>query len=267
MQTSDTATAEQIAALEGVVPELARLGNLLAEGTQAQVAALERFAAEPGLKRLHALIEEQRTVFDALDFLRLSSDEEFHSNFLAWLLDPRESHGIRECFLVNFLQETGAPLELQASDWTRAIVVREWANQVEGQDGRLDILILNEPECALCAIENKIWSWEHSEQLTRYRKALEERYPQWRKHCVFLSPRGTLPYREEEQKYWTAADYKIVLQLVEQTISNTANPVKEDVRVFLATIRHYPTEEHRAGRQYQHRRTGPQNLPGTPGGD
>ena len=241
MQTRDTAAAGQAAALEDVVPELERLRKLLAGENQAQIAALERFAVEPEVKRLRVLIEEQRAEFDALDFLRLSSDEEFHSNFLAWLLDPLESHGFRERFLSNFLRETGAPSKVQASDWTRAIVIREWANQVDGQDGRLDILILNEPECTLCAIENKIWSSEHSDQLMRYRKALEERYPQWHRHYVFLTPRGTLPYREEEQKYWTATDYKVVLQLVEQTISNTANPVKEDVRTFLrqyaATLR------------------------------
>ena len=233
MQTNNAETAEQIAALESVVPELERLGNLLADGNQAQAAALERFAVEPDLKRLRDLIEEQRAEFDALHFLKLSSDEEFHSNFLAWLLDPKQSHGLGDYFLRSFLLQTGAQAAVHTIDWSGTSVHREWVNEVDGQWGYLDILVLNQAEEFFCAIENKIWSWEHSEQLTRYRKALKERYPQWRKHHVFLSPRGTLPYREEEQKYWTASDYKIVLQLVEQAISNTANPVREDVRAFL----------------------------------
>ena len=233
MQTNNAETAEQTAALESVVPELERLGNLLADGNQAQAAALERFAVEPDLKRLRDLIEEQRTEFDALHFLKLSSDEEFHSNFLAWLLDPKQNHGLGDYFLRSFLLQTGAQAGTNNIDWSGTSVHREWVNEVDGQWGYLDILVLNQAEEFFCAIENKIWSLEHSEQLTRYRKALEERYPQWRKHHVFLSPRGTLPYREEEQKYWTASDYKIVLQLVEQTISNTANPVREDVRAFL----------------------------------
>ena len=179
------------------------------------------------------LIEEQRAEFDALDFLNLSNDEEFHSNFLAWLLDPKQNHGLGDCSLQPFLLQTGDQAECHAINWSGTSVHREWANEVDGQWGYLDILVLNHSGEFLCAIENKIWSWEHSEQLTRYRKALEECYPHWRRHYVFLSPRGTLPYREEEQEYWTAANYKIVLQLVEQTISNTANPVKEDVRAFL----------------------------------
>ena len=233
MQTNEPETAEQIAALEGVVPELAKLEQLLAEGNQAQIAALKRFAVEPDLRRLRDLIEEQRAEFDALDFLRLSNDEEFHSNFLAWLLDPNQNHGLGDCFLQPFLLQTGEQSQLHTIDWSGTSVHREWVNEVDGQWGYLDILVLNQAEEFLCAIENKIWSWEHSEQLTRYRKALKERYPHWHRHHVFLSPRGTLPYREEEQEYWTAADYNIVLQLVEQAISNSANPVKEDVRAFL----------------------------------
>lgn len=233
MQTNDVGMAEQIARLESVVSELTRLEEALAEGNQAQVAALERFATEPDLKRLHDLVEEQRAEFDAFDFLRLSNDEEFHSNFLAWLLNPEQNHRLGDCFLRSFLLRTGAQADLHTIDWSGTSVHPEWVNEVDGQWGYLDILVLNHAEEFLCAIENKIWSWEHSEQLTRYRKALKERYPHWRRHYVFLSPRGTLPYLEEEQEYWTAVDYKIVLQLVEQTISDTANPVKEDVRAFL----------------------------------
>ena len=233
MQTNEPGTAEQIAALESVVPELAKLERLLAHGNQAQVDALERFAVEPELKRLRDLIEEQRAEFDALDFLRLSNDEEFHSNFLAWLLDPNQNHGMESYFLWHFLLRTGAQVQVDTIDWSGTSVHREWVNEVDGQRGFLDILVLNHEVEFLCAIENKVRSLEHSEQLTRYRKALKERYPHWHRHHVFLSPRGTLPYREEEQEYWTAVDYKIVLQLVEQTISNPANPVKEDVRAFL----------------------------------
>ena len=50
MQTNDAETAEQVAALESVVPELARLGKVLAEGNQVQIAALERFTVDHDLE-------------------------------------------------------------------------------------------------------------------------------------------------------------------------------------------------------------------------
>jgi hypothetical protein len=211
---------------------LAELERLLAGEKQAQIAALENFADEPDLKRLRELAEEQRAEFDAIDFLRLSNDEEFHSNFLAWLLGPNNNHGIGDYFLKKFLRRVGMSSEsIESVDWTPAESQREWPNEVDGQPGSLDILIVNKSTGFLCAIENKIWSGEHSEQLTRYRKALKERYPDYDRHYIFLSPRGTLPYREEEQKYWKPMNYTAILELVEQTIDDTK--VRKDVRAFL----------------------------------
>lgn len=233
MQTNDAETAEQIAALESVVSELRHFEQLISEGSQAQVDALEKFAVEPDLKRLRGLVEEHRAEFDALDFLRLSNDEEFHSNFLAWLLNPLQNHGVGSYFLRHFLRQTGTQMPTDTIDWSGTDVRREWVNEVDGQGGRLDILVVNQAEKFLCAIENKIRIGEHSEQLTRYRKALLAEYPAFTQQYVFLSPSGVLPYREKEQGYWTVANYGVVLQLVEQVISNIVNPDKEAVRAFL----------------------------------
>ncbi len=233
MQTDAAEQQEQIAALRDFAATgLAELERLLAEDKQAQIAALERFATTSDLKTLREMAEEQRTEFDAIDFLRLSNDEEFHSNFLAWLLGPNNNHGIGDYFLKKFLRRVGLSFEvIESVDWTPAESQREWRNIADGQPGYLDILIVNESTGFLCAIENKIWSGEHSEQLTRYRKALKERYSDYDRHYIFLSPRGTLPYREEEQKYWKPMNYTAILELVEQTIDDTE--VREDVRAFL----------------------------------
>ena len=66
---------------------------------------------------------------------------------------------------------------------------------VGGQQGYLDILIVNQGQQILCAVENKVFSSEHSNQLTRYRKALEESsYSTFAKYLVFLTPQGTFPH-------------------------------------------------------------------------
>lgn len=195
------------------------------------------------LARLEQLVEEQRTEFDAFDFIsrmfwvsegtRLWRDEEFQSNLLAWLLDPRGDHGAGDAFLKGFLRCTGAPAELVSADWEGATVIREWANEVCGIEGRLDILILDETRGVLCAIENKIFSAEHTCQLTRYRKALENRYGRCNRHHVFLSPNGVLPEKKEDRKYWKAANYTTVFELVQQLARSEAVAIRQDVRGFL----------------------------------
>ena len=69
---------------------------------------------------------------------------------------------------------------------------REWEHVVHGQLGYLDILIVDESAQVLCAIENKTFSSEHHEQLTRYRNALEIAYPTFTRYHVFLTPHGGL---------------------------------------------------------------------------
>ena len=225
-----------------MVPDLEELEESLAAERWCQVLALEQFALAEPLSELEKLIAEQRDEFDALDFvgqLRMGSgkplwgDEEFQSNLLAWLLDPQRGHGIADYFLSSFLRQTDAPSHMLEADWSAAEVHREWVNLVDGQWGYLDILVLNETGSALCAIENKVFSSEHSEQLTRYRRALAEHYPDFTRHHVFLTPGGIDAHLEEERRFWVPAAYATVLDIVQQVVDDKCNSADENVRAFL----------------------------------
>ena len=165
-------------------------------------------------------LEERLSEFDAFSFLGISRDEGFHSRVLTWLLDPRGSHSAGDFFLRNFLLETGAATREQVQDtgWSTASIVPEWHNTVDGATGRLDILILNSESSFVCGIENKIFSGEHSRQLTRYREALEGLYGNWHRSYLLLSPEGIPPIDPEERGYWKPVGYRTVLNLVETTL-------------------------------------------------
>ena len=53
------------------------------------------------LQQLEKMFEK----FNIFDCLKLSRQEIRHSNFLAWLLDPNETHGMNDYFLKEFLKE------------------------------------------------------------------------------------------------------------------------------------------------------------------
>ena len=211
-----------------------------------QYAALERFILDnPDLERLESLSPR----FNLFEVMGLSRQEGVHSQFLTWLLSPQENHGLGDDFLKRFLLQTltrarqigiktAAPLEVVLTDFAAAQVYPEWHNEVDGQRGSLDILILDERQKFYCAIENKVGSGEHSQQLTRYRLALEQNYPapDFRQHYVFLSPGGTSAQDVEERAYWTPVDYNLVCELVEETDQSLTGLANEDLRVFL---RHY----------------------------
>ena len=212
------------------------LDNMIADANDELIAALCR--ALSSLEPLERLAEEHKAEFDALDFIGKSAwvegrtlwgSEEFHSNVLAWLLNPRETHGCGDYFLRRFLINAGA----EPIGGPGAEVKREWKNLVDGEEGYLDILIVNKAEQVLCAIENKVFSEEHSEQLTRYRKALERAYPSFSRSYVFLTPARTLPYREEERAHWASLGYAVVFDIVQQMVESKDGPTKEGVDAFL----------------------------------
>ena len=90
---------------------------------------------------------------------------------------------------------------------------------------------MNETGSALCAIENKVFSSEHSEQLTRYRRALAERYPDFTRHHVFLTPGGIDAHLEEERRFWVPAAYATVLDIVQQeSMTNAIRRMKTCAR-------------------------------------
>ena len=194
------------------------------------MSALMELEADPDFVQLEAMINE----FDALKLLEVWDDEKSHSNVLAWLLDPHENHLMGDFFLRSFLSETEAASRelLQDADWSNTDIRREWHHVVGGKAGRLDILVLSEDTKFVCAIENKVFSGEHSGQLTRYRKALKSQYGTYTRSHVFLTPQGTAP-KDKERCRWTSVDYGTILRLVESTIEHWEGRGAEGVMAFL----------------------------------
>jgi len=132
-----------------------------------------------------------------------------------------------------------APPHLIAADWSASQVCQEWENVVDGQRGYLDILVLDQDHRNLIAIENKTFSLEHSNQLTRYRRALAGAYPDFTRHHIFLSPAGVSPYLERDRKYWQPARYSVIHDDIQQVLeTGIADPdANALLQIYATTIR------------------------------
>ena len=156
-------------------------------------ALLEAFVVENrDLERLEALLAEFN-IFEAIGAVR---QELRHSDFLSFLLDPGQNHGLGDAFLKRFLKyvvirSTDSPIsavEIDVADMQDAVVLREWRN--------IDILIHDDPNRLVCAIENKIGSRERLGQLSRYREVVTREFPDHRALFVYLTPEGEEPSDE-----------------------------------------------------------------------
>ena len=198
--------------------------------------------ADERLAKLKCLAAEQSRDLDIFDVLQIHRREYVHSNFLAWLLDPRQSHGIESHFLRNLLSRTieaakrqaictMSPDVIHSADWSETEVRREWRY--------IDILILNRKAGFVCAIENKVWADEgfgedSKSQLAWYRETLESEFPDFDRHLVFLSPRGMDSKSETERKFWVPEDYVAIQHLIVETIRENSDRASPEVQWFLA---------------------------------
>ena len=217
--------------LDLALGELRHHINQANESSRQALQCLEK--DEEDLERLANMATEWMSEVDIFDVLRLDGSEEFHSNFLAWLLRPRASHGLGPYFLREFLRDSGAPGVISAPAIGDTTVNREQNIVLHGENGRLDIRILSEESRFLCAIENKMWSPESGTQLNFYRMALAAHYSDYSVRRVFLTPNGAAPDDPEEREHWTTMTYTDILRLVERTLEEGCCSVNEDVKTLL----------------------------------
>lgn len=176
-------------------------------------------------------LEERIGRFNIFDALRVQNREIRHSNFLAWLLNPSESHGCSDLFLkailMDLLRQMPAstrplsPVELDGITLAEIEIRREWRD--------VDLLIISHDPDFVIAIENKIGSKEHSNQLERYKTVVKEHFDDQRSSYVFLTPEGDDP-SDEEWDVYSYADIHRVLTRVRRT---NASSIGDDVLTFL----------------------------------
>lgn len=156
------------------------------------------------------------TVFEIL-----SLKEENSSNLLAWLLDPRESHGQGNKFAKHLLKacadngkiyaytagERNKNIDVEKREyfknavvWTEYPVTDCWGGRNGKINGRIDILLVDAENDLAMVIENKYGSQEHDNQCRTYKKALMQlckNRPEMKFVFIYLNVTGEGSSQEE----------------------------------------------------------------------
>ena len=130
----------------------------------------------------------KRQEFNTFDVLRYAEYEIRHSNVLAWLLDPGQTHGIGRAFLDWFLGKVNKSISDRGAQRVR----------VERELHFVDVTVFMESDQDrhIVAIENKTvgYSPEHLAQVCEYAKELSKKYPEYTLHNVLLTTSRRLPF-------------------------------------------------------------------------
>ncbi len=184
----------------------------------------------PELDKLENLLG----VFNIFEILDIVNAEIRHSNVLAWIFNPNSNHGLSESFLKQFLKYFISKnkelikakinlFDFEIFDYSEVEIRREW-NSIDL------IIILNEPsKKVIITIENKIGTSEHSGQLQRYRKIIENEFKGYEKIFILLSPEEVICSDEE----WLVITYMTVSNLIEELLASKKGRLNNNVYNFI----------------------------------
>jgi hypothetical protein len=149
-------------------------------------------------------------------FLALGVDQQElrHSNFLAWLLNPKGSHGIGDLFLLRFLRDIAVEencrnvslFDLPELNLNKTLVFREWNN--------IDLVV--QIDNVVIAIENKFNSTEHTDQLVRYKRLIDGHFSTEKKVFVYLTAYGE---EASEKEFYINYSYTRIIEILEDILT------------------------------------------------
>ncbi len=128
-----------------------------------------------------------RPPFNLFRALGIQHKEHPHSNFMAFLLDPTETHGLGKGFLEFLLNRVESTLahEVESIGPEDIRVHREYEF--------IDVLVECGADGPVIGIEVKIWAAEQTDQIRRYQHMMTKRFGRRTKRMIYLTLKGGAP--------------------------------------------------------------------------
>ncbi len=237
-----------------------RLSQIEADQLLNVRAMLEHHALRDDLVRRgirRHLSAERHNIFDTL---WLTHRENYHSRFVAYLLDPNAVHDQGAIFLQAFLDQL---CKLASHSGAVSIIANGWGKQSDAwyrkvrvipeldtkKWGRID-WVIKLPDGTVIAVENKINAEERPDQISDYSKwlkslpgSLKSAYSQLDAHrvLVFLTPKGRHPITagdDGDALLMSYGDLAAALQNGIDACPPTVLPLIETTRQYIQTCKH-----------------------------
>lgn len=185
----------------------------------------DKESVEEFLRNIDDIVDKlnlkSKDVVNIFEILKIEKTEIRHSKFLAWLLNPNESHDLNDTVLRKFIMELEKKKENRDKIQIFDIYKLNYKNfKVQTEVDNIDMLLVSEEDKFVICIENKIESFEHiagdsdKKQTYEYKERILKKYPKGEngyKHLfIYLSAKGEKPANEE----WIDTDYQLIYDIL-----------------------------------------------------
>ncbi len=172
--------------------------------------------------------------FNPIKTMQMEGMEIRHSAILAWLLDPRETHGFGDRFLKAFLCEalrgrSGSggltAIEVSQGDLRDATIRREWRN--------IDIFILSPGNNWAFVVENKFHSRQREGQLHGYIGKVKDVFEPKGSELIVCGVFLTLQEEDPQDPRYAPLKYADICDFLPRLIDLEGQSIGQEVKVFL----------------------------------
>ncbi len=161
--------------------------------------------------------------------INMADKEIVHSDMLAWLFNPYENHNLNDKVLKEILMQLSKKdaeyINLLLLDYSDLEVYREYTID---NGRRIDILMESKNNKVIFIIENKIWSGEGDNQLEDYKNYIDEKYSDYNRIFLFLTPEKE---RKEKYKGYIHITYSMIYSVLNCVLQE--NQIKFEISVII----------------------------------
>ena len=159
----------------------------------------------------------------------MADKEIVHSDMLAWLFNPYENHNLNDKILKEILMQLSKKdaeyISLLLLDYSDLEVYREYTVD---NGRRIDIVMESKNNKVIFIIENKIWSGEGDNQLEDYKNYIDEKYSDYNRIFLFLTPEKE---RKEKYKGYIHITYSMIYNILNCVLQE--NQIKFEIGVII----------------------------------
>ena len=157
-------------------------------------------------------LSEIKDEVNIFKILNMADKETVHSDMLAWLFNPYENHNLNDkaikVLLMQLSEKDAEYINLLLQEYSDLEVYREYTTN---NGRRIDILLESRNNKVIFIIENKIWSGEGDNQLEDYKKFIDEKYNDYNRIFLYLTPEKE---RKEQYKGYTHITYNTIYKII-----------------------------------------------------
>lgn len=161
--------------------------------------------------------------------INMVDKEAVHSDMLAWLFNPYENHNLNDkaikVLLMQLSEKDAEYINLLLQEYSDLEVYKEYTTN---NGRRIDILLESRNNKVIFIIENKIRSGEGDNQLEDYKKFIDEKYNDYNRIFLYLTPEKE---RKEQYKGYTHITYNTIYKILNNLLQD--NQIKLEIRTVL----------------------------------